>query len=176
MRSHVFLGLAGSAIAQHYQNPITPGPSPALTVNTTSGQYVGFVDPSLPNVNQWHGLQYGTPPTLDLRFMPAVKAPYYPNGARSAMSYRNICYQNSDTSSGVFWTLVPEFQNTDPQSEDCLYLNIWAPRTPGLAAEKVPVLIWVVGGGFQEGAGHAPYQVPDQWIERTQSHIVVTFK
>lgn len=42
--------------------------------------------------------------------------------------------------------------------------------------EKVPVLIWVFGGAFQEGGGHAPYQVPDRWIERTQTHMVVTFK
>jgi hypothetical protein len=34
----------------------------------------------------------------------------------------------------------------------------------------------VCGGGFQEGGGHAPYQVPDHWVQRTQTHIVVTFK
>jgi carboxylesterase type B len=45
-----------------------------------------------------------------------------------------------------------------------------------VSGKKVPVLIWVVGGAFNEGGGHAPYQVPDRWIERTQTHIVVTFK
>jgi hypothetical protein len=34
----------------------------------------------------------------------------------------------------------------------------------------------VCGGGYQEGGGHAPYQVPDHWVQRTQTHIVVTFK
>jgi hypothetical protein len=37
-------------------------------------------------------------------------------------------------------------------------------------------VILVCGGGYQEGGGHAPYQVPDHWVQRTQSHIVVTFK
>jgi len=39
----------------------------------------------------------------------------------------------------------------------------------------LPVIIWVCGGGFKEGGGHAPYQVPDRWVQRTQTHLVVTF-
>lgn len=54
--------------------------------------------------------------------------------------------QNGGPGAGVFWELVPEFQNTDPQSEDCLYLNIWGPRnTIGRRPrhqKKVPVIIW----------------------------------
>jgi carboxylesterase type B len=175
MRLYILLSLLGSASAQYQTNPNTTT-SPLLTVNTTSGTYTGFINASLPDVHQWHGIPFGTPPTSNLRFLPAVKAPYQGGGPHPATSYKPICIQNSDNTSGVFWTLVPEFQNTDPQSEDCLYLNIWAPRTPALSGKKVPVLIWVVGGGFQEGGGHAPYQVPDRWLERTQSHIVVTFK
>jgi carboxylesterase type B len=175
MRQFVLFSLLGSVFAQSSPTTNTTSPS-LLTVNTTSGAYTGFVNNSLPYVHQWHGIPFGTPPTDNLRFRPAVKAPYHSDGPHNATTYKPICLQNSDPSSGVFWTLVPEFQNTDPQSEDCLYLNVWAPRTPALRGNKVPVIIWVVGGGFQEGGGHAPYQVPDRWIEKTQSHIVVTFK
>ncbi|ORY19530.1 Alpha/Beta hydrolase protein [Clohesyomyces aquaticus] len=132
-------------------------------------------DPSHPTVHQWLGVPFGTPPVSNLRFLSAVPALYYGGGPHAAVTYKPICYQNSDTSSSDFWTLVPEFQNTDDQSEDCLYLNIWAPKKPAVEKKKVPVLVWVCGGGFAEGGGHAPYQVPDRWIERTQSHIVVTF-
>jgi carboxylesterase type B len=175
MRFYVVFSLLGSAFAQCTSGPYNTT-SPPLTVNTTSGTYTGFINSSLPQVHQWHGIPFGTPPTSGLRFQPAVKAPYQAGGPHPATTYKPICIQNSDNTSGVFWTLVPEFQNTDPQSEDCLYLNIWAPRTPAVSGKKVPVLIWVVGGGFNEGGGHAPYQVPDRWIERTQTHIVVTFK
>lgn len=175
MRQYLLFSLLGRAIAQCNASSNTTM-DPLLTVNTTSGAYTGFMNDSLPYVHQWHGIPFGTPPLNDLRFRPAVKAPYHGDGPHNATNYQPICIQNSDTSSGVFWTLVREFQNTDPQSEDCLYLNVWAPRTPALRGEKVPVIIWVFGGGFQEGGGHAPYQVPDRWIERTQSHIVVTFK
>lgn len=173
MLPFLLLSCVGSAFGQHHD---ATNISSLLTVNTTSGEYTGFVNSSLPDVHQWLGVPFGTPPVNNLRFLSAVKAPYYPDGPHPATSYKSICLQDSDTSSGVFWTLVPEFQNTDPQSEDCLYLNIWAPRTPALKKAKVPVLIWVFGGAFAEGGGHAPYQVPDRWIEKTQGHVVVTFK
>jgi len=104
--------------------------------------------------------------------VPPEKAPDY--GTATATAYKPVCMQDSGNRTGTFWELVPEFQNTDPQSEDCLYLNVWGPRKP--VEKKVPVIIWVCGGGFKEGGGHAPYQVPDEWIERTQTHIVVAFK
>ncbi|KAK4150340.1 acetylcholinesterase [Chaetomidium leptoderma] len=142
-----------------------------LAVKTTSGTYTGLVNSTVPDVNQWLGIPYGQPPVGARRFMPPEKAPNY--GTADAKAYKPICFQSSGSKTGVFWELVPEFQNTDPQSEDCLYLNIWGPRKP--VQKKVPVIIWVCGGGFKEGGGHAPYQVPDQWIQRTQTHIVVTF-
>lgn len=175
MFHHILFALASTAFADYTNNPYTQL-DPLLIVNTTSGIYTGAVSPTQPNVYQWLGIPYGTPPIDSLRFRSAVPAPYYPSGPHAAVTYKPICYQNSDTSGGIFWTLVPEFQNTDDQSEDCLYLNVWAPKQPAVQKKKVPVLIWVCGGGFAEGGGHAPYQVPDRWIERTQGHIVVTFK
>jgi carboxylesterase type B len=146
---------------------------PELTAVTTSGTYTGFVDDAVPNVKQWLGIRYGKAPIGSKRFMPPEAAVdntthYY------AREYKPICFQQSGSHTGLFWELVPEFQNQDPQGEDCLFLNVWAPKKP--VAKKVPVLIWVCGGGLQEGGGHAPYQVPDHWVERMENHIVVTFK
>lgn len=146
---------------------------PGLTVRTTSGTYTGFVNSTAPDVNQWLGIPYARPPLGALRFMPPEKAPNSP-GDNHADAYKPICYQDTGPKTGLYWELVPEFMNRDPESEDCLYLNIWAPRDPG--EKKLPVIIWVVGGGFKQGGGHALYQVPDRWIQRTQTHIVVTFK
>lgn len=161
-----------TAEAQGKKKPGDGGPKP--TVKTTSGTYTGLVNSTTPDVNQWLGIPYGRPPLGSRRFMPPSKAPNY--GAADAKAYKPVCLQdNGRNKSGVYWELVPEFQNSGEQSEDCLYLNIWAPRKPKPAKKKVPVIIWVCGGGFKEGGGYALYQVPDQWIQRTQTHIVVTF-
>jgi len=157
----------------------------ALKARTHSGTFTGFIDPEVPDVNQWLGVPYGAPPTGDQRFLPPKPAAYA--GDVDTTEYKPICMQNGlgtrplNDTGGVFWALVPEFQNQDPQSEDCLYLNIWGPRKSigngrrPKHQKKVPVIIWICGGGYQEGGGHAPYQVPDHWVQRTQSHIVVTF-
>ncbi|KAK4209066.1 acetylcholinesterase [Rhypophila decipiens] len=147
-----------------------------LSIKTTSGTYTGLVNSSLPNVIQWLGIQFGRPPVGNLRFMPPQRAVDPGSGTLSAQSYKPICMQDNGNKTGVFWEIVPEFQNTDQQSEDCLYLNIWGP-SKAIAAKKeelLPVIVWVCGGSFKEGGGHAPYQVPDHWIQRTQTHLVVT--
>jgi len=153
--------------------PLHPLPNPnSLTAVTSSGTFAGFVDPTRPDVNQWLGVPYAKPPLGTRRFMPPEKAP--DNGALDTKAYKPICLQDTGDKVGNFWELVPEYQNLDPENEDCLYLNIWGPRNP--ATPAVPVIIWLVGGGFKEGGGHAAYYVPDNWIQRTQTHVVVTFK
>ena len=143
-------------------------------MNTSSGTFTGFIDPNLPQTNQWLGIPYAKPPVGARRFMAPEKAPN--SGAQDAKAYKPICLQDTGDKVGVFWELVPEYQNRDSESEDCLYLNIWAPRTRQPGQNKLPVIVWVVGGGFKEGGGHADYYVPDHWIQRTQTHLVVTFK
>ncbi|KAK4142476.1 acetylcholinesterase [Dichotomopilus funicola] len=150
---------------------VTPGYIDGLTVKTTTGTYTGLVNDTTPDVGQWLGIQYGVAPVGERRFLPAEKAPDL--GETDAKDYKPICIQQSGNKTDVFWGLIKEFQNADEQSEDCLYLNVWAPKKP--KKEKLPVIVWVCGGGFREGGGHAPYQVPDQWIQRTQTHLVVTF-
>ena len=124
-----------------------------LKARTHTGTFTGFVDPEVPDVNQWLGVPYGAPPTGDQRFLPPKPAAHA--GDISTTEYKPICMQNGlgtrpadSTSGGIFWALVPEFQNQDPQSEDCLYLNIWGPRKSiGKGRrlkhqKKVPVIIW----------------------------------
>jgi hypothetical protein len=119
-----------------------------LKARTHAGSFTGFIDPEVPDVNQWLGIPYGAPPTGDQRFLPPKPAGHA--GDISTTKYKPICMQNGGRglAGSVWWDLVPEFQNVDPQSEDCLYLNIWGPRKSigkgrrPKYQKKVPVIIW----------------------------------
>ena len=44
-----------------------------------------------------------------------------------------------------------DMQDSPPASEDCLYLNVWTGATR--ASERRPVMVWIFGGAYTEGAG-----------------------
>ena len=60
---------------------------------------------------------------------------------------------------------------TGPASEDCLYLNVWAP--PGRTAKPLPVMVWIYGGAFIMGAGSYPDYDGAHFAEK--GVVLVTF-
>jgi para-nitrobenzyl esterase len=90
------------------------------------------------------GIPYAKPPVGALRFQPP-QAPEAWAGARSALAYSPIAMQGLQ--------FVPGELADGPQSEDCLYLNVFT-RVPG--ARKRPVLVWIHGGAFVVGAASLP--------------------
>ncbi len=91
------------------------------------------------------GIPYALPPTGAFRWLPA-QPPKPWAGIRPANEYGAIAPQSTmPRGSGM----GPDF-SSQPQSEDCLFLNIW---TPGLDNAKRAVMFWIHGGGFIMGAG-----------------------
>ena len=68
-------------------------------------------------------------------------------GVRKAVDYGPRCMQTR-----VFDDMI--FHDAGP-SEDCLYLNVWMPEH---AQPRLPVMVWVYGGGFRAGATSEPRQ------------------
>ena len=117
----------------------------SLTVKTEQGKACGKTI-NEGKVLAFLGLPYAAPPVGELRW----KAPQPPvkwKGARDATRFGAHCAQNH-----VFDDMI--FQDSGA-SEDCLFLNVYAPADAN-AKSKLPVMFWIHGGGYSGGASSEP--------------------
>lgn len=113
-------------------------------VTTKSGKLEGdFQD----GIYVFKGIPYAAAPVGNLRWMPPQPTTPW-NGVRPAKQYGATAPQNMMAASSNS-RFTPSFGDV-PQSEDCLFLNIW---TPGLDDARRPVMFWIHGGAFIIGAG-----------------------
>ncbi|XP_014667049.1 PREDICTED: acetylcholinesterase-like [Priapulus caudatus] len=119
------------------------------TRRTTAGSVRGFVQEILgKRVNTYFGIPFARPPVGELRFRePTPPEPW--RGVRRATTLPNSCAQAHDLAFGNFSGSMMWNPNTNV-SEDCLYLNVWAPaQRPG--SGELPVIVWIYGGGYMSG-------------------------
>lgn len=154
MRKVKALGLAVCvaampAMAQAGQNTIT------VETGTLQGHVVDGVE-------SWLGFPYATPPVGPLRWRaPRPAKPW--SGVFDAKAFGHDCMQLRTATA-----LAPVL--TEP-SEDCLTMNVWRPAASG--AEKLPVLVYIYGGGFARGGSSSTVYDGSEFAK--QGIVVVSF-
>lgn len=119
--------------------PATATPARTLTdpLHIDSGLISGT---SVGTIHIYKGIPYAAPPVETLRWKPPLPvAPW--KSVRACSSFGPACPQPE----ALFGTV------TERQSEDCLYLNVWTPAATATA--RLPVMVWIHGGGYTTGAG-----------------------
>ena len=109
----------------------------------------------------WYGLPYAQPPIGDLRW----KAPrdfQYSSSKFIATELPNRCVQISNFYDEL---ITGQDEGSIFGSEDCLYLNVFAPENAFNNKKKLPVMFWIHGGGNTWGYSASPMHIPTNFLK-----------
>lgn len=116
-------------------------PTGATPLRTEGGAVRGVVESG---IAVYRGIPYAVPPVGGLRWRPPQRVHSWP-GVRDASRLSPDCMQ------APFG--LPPPGGRHPVAEDCLYLNVWRPASE---ARRLPVMVWIHGGGFVNGGSSSP--------------------
>ena len=145
--------------------------NPVLTIEGGQIQGVELSE----GVTVYKGIPYAAPPTGENRFKaPQSVVPW--QGVKVMDTFGAIAPQPGN-SPGTFYGDEFYWEGTPEQSEDCLYLNVWAPsKTLGKTDAKLPVAMWIHGGAYMNGYGYEVTMDGTKWAERGVIMVTINYR
>lgn len=115
-------------------------------------------------MTRYLGVPFAAPPLGALRWRESQRAASW-KGTRKSQTFAPACPQNGVSMPGEAPTTT---------NEDCLYLNIWTPaRTAG---KRLPVLVWIHGGGYTNGSTAMPLYSGDKLASRGIVVVTIAYR
>jgi len=138
--------------------PALPVTDAATVIRISQGELIGSTTSQ--GAQAWLGIPYAAPPTGDLRWR-APREPAAWEGRYEALDGTRRCLQYASE-------IEPGFEGGElAGSEDCLFLNVWAPPGP---VDDLPVMVWIHGGANVWGFGG---QLDPSRLALSQNVVVV---
>lgn len=135
----------------------------SLKVKTDNGILKGSLEE---DVYVFKGIPFAAPPVGKLRWRPPQPVENW-NGERDATKFGANCAQAG-------WGAAPG-AISEGSSEDCLYLNIWTPAN-STAKSKLPVMVWIHGGGFTGGSGSSPQNFGNEFAKQGVVLVTINYR
>jgi para-nitrobenzyl esterase len=136
-------------------------------IKTKDGKVSGVTLSS--GVRAFKGIPFAAPPVGSLRWKEPQPVAHW-EGVRKADTFGNVCVQPSQPKR-VPNNVAVDLPDSPKMSEDCLYLNVWTSAARANARE--PVMFWIYGGAYTEGAGSSPHN--DGEALARKGVVLVTF-
>jgi para-nitrobenzyl esterase len=115
-------------------------------------------------VDVYRGIPFALPPLGAWRWRPPQPVPPW-RGVRDAGKFAPACMQQGVSMPG---------EDPPAVSEDCLYLNLWAP--PRRAGQRLPVIVWIHGGGYVNGSASMPLYHGDRLARKGVVVVTIAYR
>ena len=143
--------------------------NPVLKIE--GGQIQGVTTDN-PGVYVYKGIPYAAPPIGDLRWKEPQPVVAW-EGIRQCDRFGHPGYQAVHYPG--FYASEWGYGDEAPYSEDCLYLNVYT-KAPGDVNKKLPVALWIHGGGYREGWGTEPEFDGQEWASKDVVLVTINYR